>query len=146
MFSCIRLFATPWTTACQTPLFMGFSRQEYWSGLPFSSPGHLPDPGIKIVSLESSVLAQIPCHCPHGSVIKNPPADAGDTCSIPGLGRFQLPQSNKRVQHIYWAHALDPGAATAEACLPKSLSSATQRPAQWEARTLQLESNPALCN
>ena len=37
----------PWTVAYQTPLFMGFSRQEYWSGLPFPSPGDLPDPGIE---------------------------------------------------------------------------------------------------
>ena len=37
----------PWTVACQTPLSMGFSRQEYWSGLPFPSPGNLPDPGIE---------------------------------------------------------------------------------------------------
>ena len=39
--------ATPWTTACQAPLSMGFSRQEYWSGLPFPSSGDLPDPGVK---------------------------------------------------------------------------------------------------
>ena len=39
--------ATPWNVACQAPLSMGFSRQEYWSGLPFPSPGDLPDPGIK---------------------------------------------------------------------------------------------------
>ena len=38
---------TPWTIACQTPLSMAFSRQEYWNGLPFPSPGDLPDPGIK---------------------------------------------------------------------------------------------------
>ena len=38
---------TPWTVACQDPLSMGFSRQEYWSGLPFPSPGVLPDPGIE---------------------------------------------------------------------------------------------------
>ena len=37
----------PWTVACQAPLPMGFSRQEYWSGLPFPSPGDLPDPGIE---------------------------------------------------------------------------------------------------
>ena len=43
--SCVRLFVTQWTVACQAPLSMGFSRQEYWSGLPFSSPGDLPDPG-----------------------------------------------------------------------------------------------------
>ena len=43
-------FATLCTIACQAPLSMGFSRQDYWSGLPFPSPGHLPDPGIKRVS------------------------------------------------------------------------------------------------
>ena len=40
--------ATPWTAVHQAPLSMGFSRQEYWSGLPFPSPGDLPDPGIKL--------------------------------------------------------------------------------------------------
>ena len=39
--------AIPWTVACQAPLSKGFSRQEYWSGLPFPSPGDLPNPGIK---------------------------------------------------------------------------------------------------
>ena len=43
-------FATPWTVACQASLSMGFPRQEYWSGLPFPSPGDLPDPGVKLVS------------------------------------------------------------------------------------------------
>ena len=45
--SCVQLFATPWTVTLQAPLSMGFSRQEYWSVLPFPSPGDLPDPGIK---------------------------------------------------------------------------------------------------
>ena len=43
----VRLFATPWTVAYQAPASMGFSRQEYWSELPFPSPGDLPDPGIE---------------------------------------------------------------------------------------------------
>ena len=43
----VRLFATPWTVAHQALLSMGFSRQEYWSGLPFPSPGDLPDPGME---------------------------------------------------------------------------------------------------
>ena len=46
----VRLLATPWTVAYQDPLSMGFSRQEYWSGLPFPSPGDLPDPGIELGS------------------------------------------------------------------------------------------------
>ena len=50
-FSRVQLFATPWTIACQVPLSMGFSRQEYWSVLPFPSPGDLPNPGVKSVSL-----------------------------------------------------------------------------------------------
>ena len=51
-FSCVQHFVTPWTVAHQAPLFMGFSRQEYWSGLPFSTPGKLPDPRIEPVSPE----------------------------------------------------------------------------------------------
>ena len=47
LLSHVQLFATPWTVAHQAPLFLGFSRQEYWSGLPFPSPGDLPDPGIE---------------------------------------------------------------------------------------------------
>ena len=43
----VRLFATPWTVGYQAPPSLGFSRQEYWSGLPFPSPGELPDPGIE---------------------------------------------------------------------------------------------------
>ena len=46
-FSCIQLFLTPWTVAHQAPLFKAFSRQKYWSELPFPSPGDLPDPGIE---------------------------------------------------------------------------------------------------
>ena len=51
MLSYVRLFVTPWTVDYQAPQSMEFSRQEYWSGLPFPSPGNLPDPGIKPVSL-----------------------------------------------------------------------------------------------
>ena len=46
-----------WTVALQTPLSLGFSRQEYWSVLPFLAPGDLPDPGIESVSLMSLALA-----------------------------------------------------------------------------------------
>ena len=46
----VRLFANPWTVPCQAPASMGFSRQEYWSGLPFPSPGDLPFPGMECSS------------------------------------------------------------------------------------------------
>ena len=47
LLSRVRLFATPWTVDYQSSLSMEFSRQEYWSGLPFPSPGDLPNPGIE---------------------------------------------------------------------------------------------------
>ena len=51
------LSVTPWTVPLQVPLFMGFSRQEYWSGLPCPPPGDLPDPGTEPASLRSSAAA-----------------------------------------------------------------------------------------
>ena len=50
MISHVQLFETLWTVACQAPLSIGFSRQEYWSGLTFSPPGDLPDPEIEPMS------------------------------------------------------------------------------------------------
>ena len=60
--SCVWLFATSWTVALQAPLSMGFPRQEYWRGLPFSTPGDLPDPGIKSASpaLAGSLFTTVP--------------------------------------------------------------------------------------
>ena len=64
-FSCVRLFATPWTVAYQAPPSMGFSRQECWSGLPLPSPGDLPDPGIEPRSpaLQVDALLSEPPDC-----------------------------------------------------------------------------------
>ena len=56
-FSRVQLSATLWTMACQAPLSIGFSRQEYWSGLSRPPSGHLPDPGIKPAYLRSPALA-----------------------------------------------------------------------------------------
>ena len=56
-FGRVWLFVTLWSVACQVPLFMGFSRQEYWSALPCPLPGNLPDLGIEPSSLVSSALA-----------------------------------------------------------------------------------------
>ena len=57
MLSLVRLFATLWAVAHQAPLSMGFPRQEYWNGLPFSSPGDIPDPGIELTSPEFPACA-----------------------------------------------------------------------------------------
>ena len=67
--SCVRLFVTPWTVAHQAPLSMGFSRQEYWSRLPFPSPENLLDPGVEprspalqVVSLAIEPLGKMPAY------------------------------------------------------------------------------------
>ena len=66
------LFATLWTVAHQTPPSMGFSRQEYWNGLPFPSPGDLPDPGIKPRSpaLQADALTSEPPGKPYTSFLQ----------------------------------------------------------------------------
>ena len=53
ILSHVQLFPTPWTVAHQDPMFMGFSRQEYWNGVPFPPPGDLPNPEIKHMSLSA---------------------------------------------------------------------------------------------
>ena len=62
LLSHVRLFATPWTVAHWAPPSMGFSRQEYWSGVPFPSPGDLPDSGIepRSLALEADALTSEP--------------------------------------------------------------------------------------
>ena len=51
LLSCVQIFVTPWTVACQVTLSMEFSRQEFWNGLPFPSPRDLPYPGTELISL-----------------------------------------------------------------------------------------------
>ena len=60
LLSCVHLSATSWTVACQGPLSMGFSRQEYWSGLPFPTLGDLPNPWIEPMSLMPTTLPVVP--------------------------------------------------------------------------------------
>ena len=71
MFSPVGLFATPWTVAHQAPLSMEFSRQEYWSGYPFPSPGDLPNSGIEPRSpaLQADTLLSEPPGKPSASLV-----------------------------------------------------------------------------
>ena len=73
LLSRVRLFATPWTAAYQAPPSMGFSRQEYWSGLPFPSPGDLPNPGIEPGSpaLEADTLTSEPPGKPKMEIVED---------------------------------------------------------------------------
>ena len=86
----VRLFATPWTVAHQAPPSMGFSRQEYWSGLPFPSPGDLPDPGIEPRSpaLQADALTSEPPGKPQycSEEFKKPVAQNWFKVSVFGCG------------------------------------------------------------
>ena len=102
-------FATPWTIACQAPLPMEFCRQEHWSGLPFPSPGDLPNPGIKIVSpgLQADSLPREPLRKPITYIVEF--SSVAQSCptlcspmnrSMPGLPvHHQLPEFTQT--HIY---------------------------------------------
>ena len=72
-------FATPWTVAYQAPQSVGFSRQEYWSGLPFPSPEDLPNPGIELGSpaLQADTLPSEPPGKPPGKAVSNPTLKLG---------------------------------------------------------------------
>ena len=81
LVSHVQLFATPWTVAHQAPLSMEFSRQEYWSGLPFLSPGDLPNPGIELGSPAFQADSLPPNH-------QGRPSMAGNFEGIVAFGRL----------------------------------------------------------
>ena len=105
---------TLWTVARQAPLSMGFSRQEYWSGLPRSPPGNLPDPGIEPVSPESLALqADSLLSEPPGTSGRNPPANAGNVRAvglIPGSGRSPGGERGNPLQYSCLENPMDGGA------------------------------------
>ena len=72
----IRLFVTPWTVAFQVPPFIGFSRQEYWSGLPFPSSGDLPNPGVEHGS-PALQADSLPSEPPGKTLSSSPPPQFG---------------------------------------------------------------------
>ena len=87
-FSHVWLSVTLWTVACQAPMSTGFSRQEYWSGLSFPSPGDLPDPGIEPHS--PALQAD--------SSLSEPPGKPKNT----GVGSLSLLQGNFPTQGLDW--------------------------------------------
>ena len=82
----VQLFVTPWTIASQAPPSMEFSRQEYWSGLPFPSPGDLPDPGIKPGSpaLQADTLLSEPPGKEARTINDLPARQVHEFCPSPG--------------------------------------------------------------
>ena len=96
-FSPVQFFGALWTIAYQAPLSIGFSRQEYWSGLPFPSPRDLPNPGMEPASL----ISPMGCSVQSSSVTQSCPALCNHmNCSTPGLSvHHQLPEFTQT--HVY---------------------------------------------
>jgi len=119
-------FSTPWTVACRTPLFMGFSRQEYCRALPRPPPENLPDPEIKphvcckgrilyhwaTREAQKDIYPLLGLGFPGGSVVKIPSANAGgarDLGSIPGSGRSLGEKNGNQLQYSCLENSMDRG-------------------------------------
>ena len=95
--------ATPWTVVCQAPLSMGFPRQEYWSGLPFPSPGHLPDPGIKPASpaLAGGFFTTEPTGKPKYTIIRKKSILRKKTVTKGNMGHLIMIEGSIQEENIY---------------------------------------------
>ena len=106
--SCVQLLATPWTAAYQAPPSMGFSKQEYWSGMPLPSPNRIYRATYKEVWASQVVL-----------MVKNLPANAGDVRdvgSIPGSGRSPGGGHGNPLQYSCLENPMDRGTWQAIGC------------------------------
>ena len=125
----VRLLATPWTTAYQAPPSMGFSRQEYWSGVP------LPSPGSECWDMcLGFALKCFEGDFPGGSVVPSPPCEAGGTGSIPDPGDPTNCRAIKPTPRSYWS-----------SCAQKPVL-CKEKPPQWEAHTPQQRAALAGCS
>ena len=102
-FNCVQLFVIPWTVAYKAPLSMRLSRQEYWSGLPFPSPGDLPNLGIEPGSPALHYF-------PGGSDSKVSAYNAGGLGLIPELGRSPGEGNGRPLQYPCLENLMDRGA------------------------------------
>ena len=107
----VRLFAPPWTVAHQAPPSMGFSRQEYWSGLPFPSPGDLPDPGIKVRS--PALQADALTYEPRGA--RSPELNSLDWLLVTTLPGLQMVVFSF-CSHIVFSLGISPAAISPSSC------------------------------
>ena len=118
----VRLFATPWTVAYQAPPSMGFSRQGYWSGLPFPSPGDLPNPGIEPWSpafQADTLTSEPPGKAVKANLVgmlqrqlsgKESACNVGDLGLIPELGRHLGEGNSYPLQYSCLENSMDRGA------------------------------------
>ena len=112
-FSHVQLFSTLWTIAHQAPLSTRFSRQEYWSRLPFVPPGDLSNPGIESMSLASPALAArffTLSHLGSPSSEGYRTGNTGDMGSIPGSGRSPGEGNGNLLQYSCLENLVDRGA------------------------------------
>ena len=116
-FSCVWIYATLWTVACQALLSMGFSRQEYWSGLPWPPPGDLPDPQIELASpalagrfLTISTIWEVPQmrkDCP--LMGRTPPPMGSESLRPHGPARLLSPWNSPGKNTGVGCHSFTPG-------------------------------------
>ena len=97
--SCLTL-VTPWTVACQALLSVGFSRREYWSGLPFPSPGDLPDPGIEPTCQCRSCKSKIPWRWAWQPTPVFSPRESHGQTSLEGYSPWGITNSWTRLKQL----------------------------------------------
>ena len=99
LLSHVQLFATPWTVVAKAPLYMEFSRPEYWSGWPSPSPGDLPNPGIepRSLTLQADSLPAEPQGKPKNTGV----GSLSHPIPSPG-GIFPTQESNQGLLHCRW--------------------------------------------
>ena len=103
----VQLFVTLWIVTCQAPLSKGFSRQEYWSELPFPFPGNLPDPGIKPKSpalQEGSLSSKLPGKSPfHGRTTAKPKTNTQNLVLVYSRSQYKVHIGKKVYESIYFS-------------------------------------------
>ena len=126
--------ATPWTVAHQVPLSMGFPRQEYWSGLPFPSPGDLPNPGIEPRSraLQVDSLPREVRGKSYSNIKKNQISNIPN--SSDGLGpSFPMSELNRALAYVHSSLAQESSLCYTLICLCQAdLGSVSMRDPLWE--------------
>ena len=148
----VPLFSTPWTVAFQAPLSMGFSRQEYWSGLPLPPPGDLPDPGIQRTS-SALQLDSLPLSHEgslQGTGLPSTKSSEAESAlweapgsSNPGRGRGSCEGTRDAVVSADRSQ-LGPGSCLRGACLPRFLQQPVHLGPQLQGAP-SLHGSPVVC-
>ena len=138
-FSLVQLFVALWTVAHQAPLCMGFSRQEYWNGLPCPPPGDLPHPGIKLASLMSPAL--VGGFCTTG--IKETQIGITTRCHLILVRMYSVKKStNKKMLERVWRKGNSPTLLVGMWAGVDTMENSTEVPQKTKNRVVIWSNNP----